>query len=250
MVAGLLLLALGYLVLARSRPDFTWSRSVYFAAGLTVLWLALETPLDSIGDRYSQSAHMFQHVLLGVVAPPLLLLGLSRSMAGALLGPIPGLRAVLEPVQAQLLAGAVMVLWHVPAAYNLTLANQGVHIFEHVTFIAAGTVFWWPMLAATSASLRWQLGTGARFVYLLAGTMPQDGVALVLQFSREVFYPHYANAYPLIAGWTPVIDQNVSGVILMIFGKTSFAIAAVALLVRWSVADRYRPGEEGFLPTA
>ena len=237
-------LAAGYAVLARGRADWTWTRWVYFGTGLGILWLALETPLDSIGDRYSQSAHMLQHVLIGVAAPPLLLLGLTRSMAAAITRRLGWLRHGLEPVPAQVAAAVVMIAWHIPGAYNLTLGNEGVHIFEHLTFIAAGLLFWWPMLAATAATLSWQMGWGAKFVYLLVGTMPQDSVALVLQFSREVFYPHYAQAYPLIRGWTPVIDQNVSGVILMVFGKTSYAVAALTLFFRWFGADRYRPGEE------
>lgn len=244
MVGGLLLLVAGYVLLARGRPELGVSRPLLAAAGLAVLWLALETPLDSLGDRYSQSAHMVQHVLLGVVAPPLLLLGLDRGMAAAVATAMGPARRLLGPVPAQLISAAVMLMWHLPPAYNLTLENDGVHILEHLTFIAAGVIFWWPVLEATSASLPKQMGIGARFVYLLIGTVPQDTVALVLQFSREVFYPHYANAYPLLAGWTPVIDQNVAGVVLMVFGKTSFAIAAVALFYRWAAADRYRPGEE------
>lgn len=212
---------------------------VFFASGAVMLWLALETPLDTLGDRYSQAVHMTQHVLLGVVAPPLLLLGLSPRMAAALAR--PRLRPLLEPVAAQVVAAAIMIGWHLPPAYDLTVSNEGVHIVEHLTFVAAGAVFWWPVLQATSATLRWRLSPGAALVYLLVGTVPQDAVALVLQFSKTLFYPHYANAYAWFPGWTPVIDQNVSGVVLMIAGKTAYVVAGLALFYRWMGAEV--PGE-------
>lgn len=234
-------LAAGYLWLARRSRDLKLGRQVFFASGVLVLWLALETPLDPLGDRYSQAAHMTQHVLLGVVAPPLLLLGLSPGMAAFLSRRWS--RPLLEPVPAQLPAALVMIGWHLPAAYQLTVSNPAVHIVEHLTFVAAGGVFWWPVLQATSATLRRRLPAAAILVYLLVGTMPQDAVALVLQFSRTLFYPHYANAYAFFPGWTPVVDQDVSGVVLMIAGKTSYAIAALAVFFRWFAADaRAAPG--------
>lgn len=197
--------------------------------------MALETPLDTLGDRYSQAGHMAQHVFLGVIAPPLLLLGLSPRMAAALAR--PWLRPLLEPVPAQVIAALVMIGWHLPPLYDLTLRSEGIHIFEHLTFVAAGAVFWWPLLESTATTLRWQMSAGAGLVYLLVGTLPQDAVALVLQFSKTVFYQHYENAYPFFEGWTPVVDQNVSGVVLMIAGKTSYVIAGLALFYRWMAAD-------------
>jgi cytochrome c oxidase assembly factor CtaG len=185
---------------------------------------------------------MLQHVLLGVIAPPLLLLGLPASMAAAL-ARIPGVRAATEPVPAQLAAAAVMVGWHVPALYDLTLASEGIHIFEHLTFTASGVLFWWPVLDATSAQARWRLGELGKLAYLLIGTLPQDGVAIVLQFSRELFYPWYGEPGHRIPGWDPVIDQNVAGTVLQMFGKTSYLVAAVAIFYRWVARDRAEEGE-------
>src|SRR5437879_10162052 len=90
--AGLLLLFLGHAWLARDR-DLPRISSLYFGLGLVSIWIALETPLEVLADSYLDSAHMLQHVLIGVVAPPLLLLGLNREMAGVLVR-LPGVRAV------------------------------------------------------------------------------------------------------------------------------------------------------------
>ena len=105
---GLVALFLGHAWLAGTVSDAQRKHSLYFGLGLATLWLALETPIDTISDRYLESVHMLQHVLLGFVAPPLLLLGLSPQMVGRLVR-VPGTRAITEPVPAQLIAGLVMV---------------------------------------------------------------------------------------------------------------------------------------------
>src|SRR3979490_3486335 len=103
---GLLALFFGHAWLARDRDLPRW-KSLAFGLGLLCIWLALETPIDTISDHYLDSVHMVQHVLLGVTAPPLLLLGLNEPMAAWLLK-IPGMRLLTPPVPAQLCAAAVM----------------------------------------------------------------------------------------------------------------------------------------------
>jgi len=69
---------IGYAALARGRQDFSPLRGISYIVGVVILWVALETPIDTLSDHYLQSVHMFQHVLLGILAPPLLLLGAQR----------------------------------------------------------------------------------------------------------------------------------------------------------------------------
>jgi cytochrome c oxidase assembly factor CtaG len=231
--AGLVALFLGHAWLARDVPDAARKHTLYFGAGLLTLWVALETPIDPISDHYLDSVHMLQHVLLGFVAPPLMLLGLSARMVARLVR-IPGVRMVTEPAPGQLIAGAVMIAWHLPPLYDATLYNEfPLHIFEHLTFIGAGVVLYWPILEATSAHARWQLSAGAKLVYMLLATLPQDGVALALIFSRVPFYEYYTHAPRLIEGFTPLVDQTVAGAVLMIFGKFTLAVAALAVFFRW-----------------
>jgi putative membrane protein len=229
--AGLVALFVGHAWLARGR-GLPRIRSLYFGLGLLTLWVALETPIDTVSDHYLDSVHMVQHVLLGVIAPPLLLLGLNEPMA-AWLASIPGVRRLTEPVPAQLAAAAVMIGWHVPALYDATLYSENLHILEHLTFIGGGVLFWWPVIRATSRQSRWQLSPGARLLYLFVGTFPQDGVALALQFSRTSFYEFYTHAPRLIPGLDPVTDQTIAGVILQLFGKTSFLIAGLVIFFQW-----------------
>ncbi|HEY4025065.1 MAG TPA: cytochrome c oxidase assembly protein [Candidatus Dormibacteraeota bacterium] len=229
--AGLLGLWFGHAWLARDR-DLPRIATLYFGLGLLCIWLALETPVDVISDHYLDSVHMFQHVLLGVVAPPLLLLGLNRQMAGVLVR-VPGVRAVTEPVAAQVLSAVVMIGWHIPVLYDATLYSDALHVLEHVAFIAGGVLFWWPVIGATAAHCRWRMSPMAQLLYLFIGTFPQDAVALALQFSRTPFYEFYTHVPRLVPGLDPVTDQTTAGAILMLFGKSSYFIGAAVVFLRW-----------------
>jgi cytochrome c oxidase assembly factor CtaG len=242
---GLLALLFGYAWLARAAGDAERRHTLYFGLGLLTLWAALETPIDTVSDGYLDSVHMFQHVLLGFIAPPLMLLGLSPGMA-ARLASVPLIRAAAEPVPAQVFAGGVMVIWHLPALYDATLHSEAIHITEHLMFIAGGLVLFWPVLQVTSATLRWQMSPGAKLLYLLVATIPQDGVALALLFSRDPFYEYYTHVPRLLPTMTPVIDQTVAGAVLMVLGKATMAVAGLAVFFRWfgeeQRSDRARIG--------
>jgi putative membrane protein len=240
---GLVMLYLGHAWLARGADDFKRSHSLYFGLGLVTIWVGLETPIDTIADHYLDSVHMLQHVLLGFVAPPLMLLGLSPGMVARLVR-VPGVRDLTEPIPAQLTAGVVMIAWHIPALYDATLYSESLHVIEHISFIAAGLLLYWPILQATSSHSRWQLSPGAKLLYMLVATLPQDAVALALIFSRVPFYEYYTHAPRLVASLTPLVDQTVAGSVLMIVGKVTIAIAAIAVFIRWfggeHEADRAR----------
>ena len=233
---GIVVLFLGHAWLAGKVTDAERKHTLYFGLGLVTLWFALETPLDTISDYYLDSVHMLQHVMLGFVAPPLMLLGLSPQMVERI-ARVPGVRAVTEPVPAQLIAGLVMIGWHLPPLYDATLYSGSLHVVEHVMFIAAGLMMYWPMLDATSAHSRWRLSPEAKLLYMLVATLPQDGVALALIFSRVPFYEYYTHAPRLIASLTPIIDQTVAGAVLMILGKATLAVAAIAVFTRWFGAE-------------
>ena len=87
------------------------------------------------------------------------------------------------------------------------------------------------------------MGEGAKLIYLFVGTFAQDGVALALMFSRDLFYPFYQQAPRLIASLTPVADQTLSGAVLMLVGKVSYAIAMLAIFFRWIERERTSPEE-------
>ena len=139
--AGLVVLFLGHAWLAGKVTDAERKHTLYFGLGLVILWFALETPIDTISDYYLDSVHMLQHVMLGFVAPPLMLLGLSPQMLERIVR-VPGVRAITEPVQAQVIAGLVMIGWHIPPLYDATLYSGSLHVVEHLMFIGAGVVMY------------------------------------------------------------------------------------------------------------
>jgi len=229
---GLAAAFFGHAWLARRVDDAQPKHTFYFGLGLLTLWVALETPIDTISDHYLDSVHMLQHVLLGFVAPPLMLLGLSPQMAGWL-ALIPFVRAITEPIAAQVIAAFVMIAWHLPSLYDATLHSESLHVIEHLTFIGSGLVLYWPILEATSAHARWRLSPGLKLLYLLAATLPQDAIALVLLFSREPFYEFYVHVPRLVDSLTPIIDQTLAGAVLMVLGKATFLVAGLAVFFRW-----------------
>ena len=233
---GLIALYFGHAWLARGAAGAGRKHTLYFGLGLLTLWIALETPIDTISDYYLDSVHMLQHVILAFVAPPLMLLGLSPSMVARLVK-VPGLRAATEPIAAQVIAMVVMIGWHLPPLYDATLRNEWPHVLEHLMFIGAGLVLFWPVLEVTSAQARWRMSPGAKLVYLLMATLPQDGVALVLIFSRVPFYEYYTHVPRLLVGFTALIDQTIAGAVLMILGKITMGVAAVVIFYRWFGAE-------------
>jgi putative membrane protein len=234
---GLATLFFAHAWLARVAGDSRRKHTLWFGLGVLVLWLALETPIDTISDGYLDSVHMLQHVLLGFVAPPLMLMGLSPGMVARLVR-VPGIRAVTEPVAAQLVAGAVMVGWHVPALYDAALHSENLHIVEHLMFIAAGAAVFWPVMQSTSGHARWRLSPGEKLIYLLLATIPQDGVSLALIFSRQPFYEYYTHVPRLVPSMSALIDQTVAGAVLMVLGKATMAVCGLAVFFRWFGGER------------
>lgn len=236
--AGLLLLLLGYAALARRTPGYRRARGVFWLLGVVTIWVGLETPIDVLSDFYLQSVHMAQHVLIGIIAPPLLLLGLTPAMAGWLARSVPGLRWATEPVQAQVIFGIVMLGWHLPVLYDLTLANESIHVFEHLTFMAGGFLYFWPVVGATAAQSRWKLGEFGRIVYLIVGTFPQDTVGLILTFARHPFYEFYVQVPRVAPSLDPLSDQVLAGIVLMGAGKISYLVAMLKIFFQWLARSR------------
>lgn len=232
---GLLVLFLGHAWLARDRGA-TIVQTVYFMTGLIVIWIALETPISILADRYLQSAHMVKHMLLLAYAPPFLLLGLTPAMAGALLRlPLLGrlLTTLTQPIPAQIINAVVIVGWHLPPLYELGLRNIWFHVAEHLTFLSAGVLYWWPLIRSTGSQSSRPLSDPQRFIYLFVGSFPMMAVSLPLQFSRVLFYPFYARVPAVLPGITAVLDQNIAGVVMMVMDMAALATDAVVVFYRW-----------------
>jgi putative membrane protein len=216
------LFAQGWLRLRRrGRPDVaSWSRVALFAAGLAVLLAGLCTPIDSIGEDDLLSMHMLQHVLIGDLAPALLIVAVRGPLLvfllpAAILAPLArnrGVRAVLgtllRPQVAMTLWAANLALWHIPAFYDAALTHPLLHDFEHACWVVAGLLVW--TLLIDPGSHR-RLTVGGRIALAVAMFACGQVLTDVLVFSFQPLYPAYTGAYGLSA----LTDQQVAGLVMM-----------------------------------
>jgi cytochrome c oxidase assembly factor CtaG/polyferredoxin len=216
------------------------SRLLAFIAGLVVIFLALASPLDAF-DSLFLSAHMTQHLLLMMIAPPLLLLGrpflpLLRGLPKALvkegLGPFlawPVLKAfgsfLTAPPVAWLIFAVTTVLWHIPFFYELALSSSTWHGVQHACFFWSGILFWWPILDEHSRTPSWVF-----IPYLLLADMVNTGLSAYFVFSGKLLYPTYdlVRATNLKA----LDDQILAGLIMWVPGSIVYLVPAFLLAMR------------------
>jgi putative membrane protein len=240
-LAALLFLQAVVRLRRRGRADLAcWDRIPLFATGLGLSVFALVGPLDRIADDKLLSAHMGQHVLIGDLGPALMVTALRGPLLVFLL-PAPVLaplarnarvRAVLgtllRPRVAFSLWAANLAIWHVPYLYDLALAHQDLHDFEHVCWAFCGILVW--TLLVDPGSHR-RLSIGGRVA--LAASMFAAGQILtdVLVFTFTPLYSFYHGAY----GVSAVTDQQLSGIVMMIEQLVTLGTCVALLLCpRWS----------------
>jgi len=213
-------------------PPVTRGQATCFVLSLVLVAIALLSPLDAIGDRYLFSVHMVQHLLLATLWPPLVLLAIPDWLLRPLFR-----RRVLSGIGLFLTYPAVAVIgfnadiytWHLPYLYDLTLSNEGVHIVEHLSFMAFGILVWWPVLSPLH-ELR--LSYPFQVLYLFLNGMIMMVLGILFTFAPTVFYPPYAAA-PRLWGISASTDQQIGGLIMWYPGNLPYAIALIMAFYRW-----------------
>jgi putative copper resistance protein D len=243
--------ALGYFAARqrlRSSPDTAGARSfagrgrmICFGAGLLAIIVAVDGPPDVLSG-VSLSAHMVQHLLLQLVAPPLLLLGaplslllradppwLPRRALVRVLRSRP-VRVLAHPLTALALFTVVLVVWHLTPLYNLALEQEWLHELEHAAFFLTALLFWWPAIGVDPAPHR--LSYPGRLLYLFLDMPVMAYLGLAIASSSRVLYPYYA-AHPPPWGASPLQDQGVAGTIMWISGTFTMIPAMAVVFLRW-----------------
>lgn len=208
-----------------------------FYLGLLVLFAALESPLDTLGDTYLFSLHMAQHLLLVLVVPPLLLYGTPEWVLRPVLDlPVAGAvarRLTRGPV-AFAVYNVVFALAHLPVFFDLTLRSEGMHIAEHLLFIGTGVLAWWPILSPVTAVPR--LSYPFQMLYLFLATLPCSLVGALITLSGDVLYSPYAAA-PRLWGVSVQGDQQIAGLTMWIGGSLYYFFAFTVVFFAWSQHD-------------
>ncbi|HEX3659742.1 MAG TPA: cytochrome c oxidase assembly protein [Pirellulales bacterium] len=227
----------GWLRLRRRNPRrWTARQPAAFGSALAVLYLALASPIEPLAALVLQ-AHMLQHLLLMMVAAPLVWLGdpliplvrgVPQSLRRQWILPLlhwPGLRELgrwlVHPAVALPLFVAANWLWHAPRAYELALSTPGWHRLEHGCFLAAALLFWHSVVRPFPGRPSWS--QWLLLPYLVLADVQNTLLAALLTFSNRVLYPHYARVPPL-AGLTPLDDQSAAGVLMWVPGSIAFLV--------------------------
>jgi cytochrome c oxidase assembly factor CtaG len=233
-------------------------RAASFGAGLLVIVVAIAGPLDRLADQLLW-AHMVQHLLLLLVAPPLLVLGspwlpvwrglplgMRRAVARPALQARPlrparsALRVLALPVGAFLAFNVDLWLWHVPAAYDATLRSPALHYTEHALFVATGLLFW--AQVAPSWPFRRRLDVGGRLVYLLAASVSAWLLAVVLAFAPDAIYSAYASLPSRPGGISALADQRIAAGIMWVPGSIPFVLFVLVDLYTFLGREHPRSG--------
>lgn len=217
------------------------SQIVTFTLGVLVIFLSLLSPLHILSDQYLFSAHMIQHVLLTLVAPPLLILGTPGWLIRPLLRPgftLKLTKFLTNPIVAFFAFSIIFAIWHIPELYNLSVTNHGIHIFEHLLFMSSAVLMWWPLTSMVPELPRLPYSLGILYLFLLS--IAQIIVFAPITFSQSPLYEWYDNA-PRIFAITPVVDQQIGAIIMKVGGGIFYLVLIIVLFFRWYNSENENP---------
>jgi putative membrane protein len=246
---------------ARTRPARRWNAAAFYA-GLVTIILALESPIDRL-SAWLFSFHMLQHLLLIMVAAPLLILGdpsitmlrgvplaARRRALGALshqswLSTIGrGISWIMLPLPAVIIFLADLYLWHWSPLFNLTLQNDTIHVTEHICFLLTALLFWSQIIDQRAVHAR--LTYVQRAAYTVLAAAAGNVLAMFLVFTPRPLYNGYAQLASRPYGMTALGDQQIAGAIMWVPVLLLFG-AVFSILLFKALTEDERQGEAPFV---
>jgi putative copper resistance protein D len=244
-LAGEAVLAAALYLWGATRVRRGWPvwRVLSFLGALLAVLVALGSGLDGYDDRLL-SVHMVQHLLLLEVAPILLLVARPVVLALVVL-PAPvrrrpaawlvALRAWTGPLVCLGVYSAVVLATHLPGFYDATLRSPLLHDAEHLTYLAAGTLLWWPVLGGDPAPSR-RLNGALQLLYVIAAMLPMEALGAYLSRSPTLVYPAYA-APARELSVPAIIDQQHAGAIMWVLGGVVMVVVVLWSAMRAMAAE-------------
>ncbi|MBV8866077.1 MAG: cytochrome c oxidase assembly protein, partial [Acidobacteriaceae bacterium] len=211
-------------------PRTTAVKLLFLAVGATALWVVVASPFAHL-DHHLLTAHMAQHLVLMLLAAPLMLFGAPSLLT----------RWRPHPAFCWLAGTLTVVIWHVPAVFELALRSHFWHEFEQASFFIAGILFWWPVIrpASDAASSGWSVP-----LYLFFATLPCDALSAFLVFCGHVVYPHYltgAGHFRL----SPLEDQELAGALMWVTVTFAYLVPALMATTQLLSGERARAAQAG-----
>ena len=200
----------------------------FFGLGLCTLFIALVSPIDVLSG-FLFSLHMVQHILLIMVAPPLLLLGLPTPFLRWLLVKArirSALGWITNPLVGFLLYNLNLFLWHVPSLYQAALQNELLHDLEHATFFYMALFFWWRVIDPTRTWFPIWQSSQAKWFYLIIAAPPSYILGSIFWASSEVIYPYYTHV-PRLWQFSALADQQAAGLLMWLQGWMFFMLSMI-----------------------
>lgn len=216
----------------------------WFIAGQVLLLISLGPPLDDWSYHFFSSAHMVQHLMLmfAVVpcwikgTPPWVLRPLMNHTAGRIL-----LTKVPRALPGFVIATMIIVLWHFPDLYNLTLESQFIHALQHIAFLVTGFLFFWPIMSTLPEAP--QLPPLMKCLYLFLQTIPSGVVGAMIVYAAPGLYPHYAKASQRPFGLSLAEDQVLGGVIMWVGMNSVFLVMISVIFLKYAAAEEKKDRE-------
>ncbi len=189
-------------------------RLALWLSALVLIAVALISPLDRIGEQLA-SGHMVQHLILADLVPILLILGLTKLLLRPVTRQVHAIEQkagwLAHPAMGVVAYVGTMWFWHVPVFYDAALTHGLVHVVEHLSFAAAGSLYWWHLISPIRSRLR--LGGMAPIAYMAATKLLVGALGVFLAFYPKLLYSPYAIDGERW-GLTPLNDQAVAGLIM------------------------------------
>jgi putative membrane protein len=214
---------------ARAAPI---GKLVLWLTGIALLFVALISPVDRLGEQLA-SMHMVQHLLLADLVPICLTVALTKHILRPATRRIHRIERAAgpfgHPAFGVVAYVGAMWLWHIPALYDAALNHSFVHVLEHVSFAAAGLLYWWHLLSPIRSRLR--LGGIGPVLYMASTKILVGFLGILLAFAPDVFYDVYETGGTRW-GLTALDDQHVAGLIMALEQSIVMGIALAYLFVR------------------
>ncbi|HSS10466.1 MAG TPA: cytochrome c oxidase assembly protein [Acidimicrobiales bacterium] len=215
-----------------------------FAGGLALLWLASDWPIHDLAENYLYSAHMLDHMIISLMAPPLLLLGIPAWLTRRILRPraLGGtVRVACRPLTATIIYNSVIAIGHAPFYVNGTLEHHFLHFWAHLLLFVASMIMWFPVVNKLPEypTMSPPIKMGYLFIQSIVPNVPVAFLAL----ATGVVYKFYATVpHPWISALT---DQQVAGAIMKVGGTFFLWSIILEVFFKWAGAgDRGREAAE------